>query len=56
MLKTILEPLDYLTPEQESFLQAPDIANLKPRFEDWDLVKAQALITGKVSYTEEKLE
>ena len=40
---------------REAFLQAPDIANLKPRFEDWSLIKAQALITGKVSYTDEKL-
>ena len=31
---------------KEAFLQAPDIANLKPRFEDWNLIKAQA-----VSYT-----
>ena len=29
---------------KEAFLQAPDIANLKPRFEDWSLIKAQALI------------
>jgi TolB protein len=40
---------------KDAFLQAPDIANLKPRFEDWNLIKAQALITGKVSYTDEKL-
>ena len=40
---------------KEAFLQAPDIANLKPRFEDWSLIKAQALITGKVSYVDEKL-
>jgi len=40
---------------KDAFLQAPDIANLKPRFEDWNLIKAQALITGKVTYTEEKL-
>ena len=40
---------------KEAFLQAPDIANLKPRFEDWNLIKAQALITGKVSYLDEKL-
>ena len=40
---------------KDSFLQAPDIANLKPRFEDWNLIKAQALITGKVSYLEDKL-
>ena len=40
---------------KDAFLQAPDIANLKPRFEDWNLIKAQALITGKVSYLDEKL-
>ena len=40
---------------KDSFLQAPDIANLKPRFEDWNLIKAQALITGKVTYDNEKL-
>ncbi len=40
---------------KDAFLQAPDIANLKPRFEDWNLIKAQALITGKVSYIDEKL-
>ena len=34
---------------KDAFLQEPDIANLKPRFEDWNLIKAQALITGKVS-------
>ena len=40
---------------KEAFLQAPDIANLKPRFEDWNLIKAQALITGKVNYVDDKL-
>ena len=40
---------------KDAFLQAPDIANLKPRFEDWNLIKAQALITGKVTYVNEKL-
>ena len=40
---------------KDAFLQAPDIANLKPRFEDWNLIKAQALITGKVSFVNEKL-
>ena len=34
---------------KEAFLQEPDIANLKPRFEDWNLIKAQALVTGKVT-------
>ena len=38
---------------KDAFLQAPDIANLKPRFEDWNLIKAQALITGKVDYVDE---
>ena len=40
---------------KDAFLQAPDIANLKPRFEDWNLIKAQALITGKVTNIDEKL-
>ena len=40
---------------KDAFLQKPDIANLKPRFEDWNLIKAQALITGKVTFDEEKL-
>ena len=40
---------------KDAFLQAPEIANLKPRFEDWNLIKAQALITGKVTYIDEKL-
>ena len=40
---------------RDAFLQAPDIANLKPRFEDWNLIKAQALITGKVTFVDEKL-
>jgi TolB protein len=40
---------------KEAFLQKPDIANLKPRFEDWNLIKAQALVTGKVTFEEEKL-
>ena len=40
---------------KEAFLQKPDVAHLKPRFEDWALIKAQALITGKVSIENEKL-
>ena len=35
----LFNPLD-----KDAFLQKPDIANLKPRFEDWNLIKAQALI------------
>jgi len=41
--------------KKESFVQKPDIAHLKPRFEDWRLIKAQALVTGKVTITEDKL-
>ncbi len=37
------------TLDNESFLQQPDIAHLKPRFEDWALIKSQVLITGKVT-------
>tara|TARA_B100000700_G_scaffold23855_1_gene23169 strand:+ start:1217 stop:2557 length:1341 start_codon:yes stop_codon:yes gene_type:complete len=40
---------------KDSFLQKPDIAHLKPRFEDWALIKAQALITGKVTLIDDKL-
>ena len=52
-LKTsgLFNPLD-----KNAFLQSPEIANLKPRFEDWNLIKAQALITGKVNFVDEKLE
>jgi len=41
--------------KKESFVQKPDIAHAKPRFEDWKLIKAQALVTGKVTITENKL-
>jgi len=41
--------------KKDSFVQKPDIAHLKPRFEDWKLIKAQALITGKVNITNDKL-
>ena len=40
---------------RDAFLQKPDIAHLKPRFEDWSLIKAQALITGKVSFKDDKM-
>jgi len=46
----LFNPLD-----KKAFLQKPDVAHLKPRFEDWSLIKAQALITGKVSFENEKL-
>ena len=41
---------------KDAFLQKPDIAHLKPRFEDWALIKSQALITGKVTAIDEKLK
>ena len=41
--------------KKESFVQKPDIAHVKPRFEDWRLIKAQALVTGKVTVKEDKL-
>ena len=41
--------------KKEAFLQKPDIAHLKPRFEDWSLIKAQALITGEVKFENDKL-
>ena len=33
---------------KDAFLQKPDIAHLKPRFEDWSLIKAQALILSLI--------
>ena len=41
---------------KEAFLQKPDIAHLKPRFEDWRLIKAQALVTGKLLIKDGKLK
>jgi|TARA_B110000438_G_scaffold147406_1_gene141975 TolB protein len=41
--------------KKDAFIQKPDIAHLKPRFEDWQLIKAQALITGKVEFIDNKL-
>ncbi len=42
--------------KREAFVQKPDIAHLKPRFEDWRLIKAQALVTGKLSVKGNKLK
>ena len=51
-----LKPSGLFNPlKKEAFLQKPDIAHLKPRFEDWSLIKAQALITGEVKYENDKL-
>jgi len=41
--------------KKNSFVQEPEIAHVKPRFEDWRLIKAQALVTGKVTVSEDKL-
>jgi len=41
--------------KKDSFVQSSDIAHIKPRFEDWKLIKAQALVTGKVKVSEGKL-
>ena len=41
---------------KDAFVQKPDIAHLKPRFEDWRLIKAQALVTGKLLIKDEKLK
>ena len=43
------------TLKKDSFVQKPDIAHVKPRFEDWRLIKAQALVTGKVTVLDDKL-
>ncbi len=42
--------------KKEAFVQKPDIAHLKPRFEDWRLIKAQALVTGKILVKDDKLK
>ena len=41
---------------KDAFVQKPDIAHLKPRFEDWRLIKAQALVTGKIIVKNNKLK
>ena len=42
--------------KKDAFVQKPDIAHLKPRFEDWRLIKAQALVTGKILIKNNKLK
>ena len=42
--------------KKDAFVQKPDIAHLKPRFEDWRLIKTQALVTGKLLIKDEKLK
>jgi TolB protein len=41
---------------KDAFVQKPDIAHLKPRFEDWRLITAQALVTGKLLVKDGKLK
>jgi len=41
---------------KDAFVQKPDIAHLKPRFEDWRLITAQALVTGKIVIKDNKLK
>ena len=41
---------------KDAFVQKPDVAHLKPRFEDWRLITAQALITGKLLIKDNKLK
>ena len=41
--------------KKESFVQEPEVAHMKPRFEDWKLIKAQALVTGKILVKDDKL-
>ena len=47
----LFNPLD-----KKAFVQKPDIAHLKPRFEDWRLITAQALVTGKLLIKDNKLK
>ena len=42
--------------KKNAFVQKPDIAHIKPRFEDWRLIKAQALVTGKLLIKDNKLK
>jgi TolB protein len=39
--------------EKKSFIQAPEAAHNKPRFEDWTFIKTQVLVTGKISLEKE---
>ena len=38
--------------DKKSFIQKPEVAHNKPRFEDWSFIKAQVLVTGKISLEE----
>ena len=41
--------------KKDAFVQKPDIAHLKPRFEDWKVIKAQHLVAGKISGSNGKI-
>ena len=34
--------------DPKSYIQSPKIAHLKPRFEDWALIKSQVMVSGKL--------
>ena len=54
LLREILKNTGLFNPlKKDAFVQKPDIAHLKPRFEDWRLIKAQALVTGKLLVKDE---
>ena len=45
----------FLPIDKRSFIQDNESLANKPRFEDWKLIKAQALVTGKVAVSEDKI-
>ena len=56
LLRIISNQLVFLIQlQKKAFLQKPDVAHLKPRFEDWALIKSQALVTGQIKLENEKL-
>ena len=40
--------------DPESYIQSPRIAHAKPTFQDWALIKAQIMISGKLVIDEKK--
>ena len=40
--------------EKKSFIQLPEAAHNKTRFEDWTFIKTQVLVTGKISLEKEE--
>jgi len=41
--------------DKNAFIQKNQAMHLKPRYEDWRLIKAQALITGELNFEDDKL-